>query len=133
MPANHKKYSGSDNICEVAWFNGNNGGSEICGTPPSNITGTKPVKTKIANKLGLHDMNGNVSEWCWDGQPGPYGEYPQTTPDGDTTSDDGSQRYFCGGHWSKTLKDDPDCSVYDYSYGSPASRIQNLGFRVVCK
>jgi formylglycine-generating enzyme required for sulfatase activity len=34
--------------------------------------GTQPVGTKIANELGIYDMNGNASEWCWDsrGYPG---------------------------------------------------------------
>ena len=41
------KYSGSNNIDEVAWYDGNSGGK------------THPVKRKRANELGLYDMSGN--------------------------------------------------------------------------
>ena len=48
------KYSGSNNIDDVAWYNDNSGSS------------THDVKTKQANELGLYDMSGNVEEWCSD-------------------------------------------------------------------
>lgn len=49
------KYSGSNDIDEVAWYDGNTGGK-----------GSRDVKTKAPNELGIYDMSGNVCEWVSD-------------------------------------------------------------------
>lgn len=50
------KYSGSNDMDEVGWFNRNSGGR------------THESCEKISNRYGLYDMSGNVWEFCWDPQ-----------------------------------------------------------------
>ena len=44
------RFSGSDDVYEVAWYYGNSDGK------------TRPVGTRLPNELGIYDMSGNVSE-----------------------------------------------------------------------
>lgn len=85
---------------------------------------TQAVGTYPANAFGLHDMHGNVWEWCSDW----YGDYvtsAQTNPAGDTT---GSRRLFRGGGWYDYAQ---DCRSADRGCGNPDYGGDFLGFRVV--
>jgi hypothetical protein len=42
------------------------GMTNVANPAQDNKGGTRPVGTLLANELGIHDMSGNVSEWCWD-------------------------------------------------------------------
>ena len=104
------KYSGSDDIDEVAWYYDNSGNK------------TQSVGQKKSNELGIYDMSGNVDEWCWDYYSGD--DLVNYDPKGGKT---GSDRVSRSGSW---YNDALYCEVAFRCSFSPSFRFYNLGFRV---
>lgn len=64
-------YSGGDSLDSVGWYWRNSGERYLLGfwhwsAIEQNHNQTKPVGGKTPNELGIHDLSGNVREWCWD-------------------------------------------------------------------
>ena len=84
---------------------------------------TTPVGSFPANAWGLHDMHGNVLQWCQDW----YGDYPQKDVVDPQGAEKGQFRVLRGGSWI----DGPwNCrSAYRVRYG-PGDRVDDVGCRV---
>jgi len=87
-------------IDDIAWFADNSAGR------PHDVGG------KAANPWGLHDILGNVWEWCWD----VYDEQVY-----------GSYRIFRGGGWAESAR---GCGASVRRRSHPTFAIDDLGFRL---
>ncbi|MDH4443511.1 MAG: SUMF1/EgtB/PvdO family nonheme iron enzyme [Akkermansiaceae bacterium] len=94
---------------QVAWHGGNSENK------------THPVGTKKPNAWGLHDMHGNVSEWCADWYGNTFTLPGGTDPSGPSTGVDRSLR---GGSWIT-----PDCRADSRGWSRPDARDYSIGFR----
>ncbi len=111
-----EEYCGGNDWESVAWYASNSGSK------------TQRVGTKSANRWGLHDMSGNVSEWvedCWNGS------YRGAPTRGEAwTSGDCSRRVVRGGSWYSWYFN-PALVRSAIRYGDGTSiRYGYLGFRV---
>jgi len=100
---NGYSYSGSNDPNEVAWYSDNSAGAD-CNY--SSGKGTWPVMTKNPNELGIHDMSGNVWEWCWD--------------------QSNNNRGYLGGGWFSVAY-----PVTVAAWLEPSQAYGNIGFRVI--
>ncbi len=102
------KYSGSNNLGSVAWYDGNSG------------LKTHPVAKKSPNELGIYDMSGNVDEWCSDW----YGDYSSGAQANPAVPLSGSERVFRGGSWFTS------CSSSNRGCIDPGDYFDFLGLRL---
>jgi len=86
--------------------------------------GTIEVGSFPANTFGLHDMHGNVWDWCNDWFSG-YGTGTQINPTGDSS---GSRGVLRGGSW---CSDAQDLHFANRDYYSPGDRVTDVGFRLL--
>ena len=83
---------------------------------------THTVGTKTANQLTIHDMSGNVYEWCRDR----YSDYPSSAQT-DYRGGSGTQRIFRGGGYSDI---ESDLQIGFRLSGSTELIDKAVGFRV---
>jgi formylglycine-generating enzyme required for sulfatase activity len=87
--------------------------------------GPAPVRSYEANRFGIHDINGNVSEWvedCW------HDNYQRAPTDGSAWVNPGcNRRVIRGGSWASS----PDQARSAFRLtASPTTTNARLGFRV---
>ncbi len=104
------KYSGSDNINDVAWYSGDD-------------KKTHDVKTKAPNELGIYDMSGNVMEWNKD-LFGDYSSEPQIDPTGAASGTDYIIRGGC------CLSAAEYCRMTIRSFLNPGGTSYGIGLRL---
>ena len=113
-------WNDADETKAVAWYSGNAGGT------------THPVGERRANALGLHDMSGNVWEWCFDRHDNNPASNDSAYEQGGIVTDpqgaaSGPYRVRRGGSWGGSAG---GCTVGRREDYSPDSRYNYLGFRL---
>lgn len=101
-----------DTIQKYAWFNDNSGGT------------THMAAGLAANQYGLHDMSGNVAEWCFD----MYGTYPMSSPSDPIGPDSGSTKVVRGGAYGDIPSSLASAARLQ---AAPDHRDGTIGFRCV--
>ena len=112
----NEKYAGTndeESLEDFAWYRANSNGQ------------TRFIGMKKPNGLGLHDMSGNVREWCSDWHGKDYYNYsPRENPQG---PDNGEYRVIRGGAWG--LPKGLARTTYRDA-AKPNQRRNDIGFRL---
>jgi formylglycine-generating enzyme len=110
------EFAGSNHIDEVAWYEANSHNE------------TKPVGLKAANQLGLHDMSGNVWEWCADDWLSDYTAMPTDGRPRISEPERARHRVIRGG---SSFGNEQSCRAAYRSSGWPDFSDHDIGFRLV--
>lgn len=111
------RYAGNADLNTVAWYHDNSAQQ------------SHPCAQKTANAFGLHDMSGNVWEWCWNSWDGDsYAEYQDKLRINTLTPETGTRKMGRGGSWYDSAE---HCRL-THRLASPLLSIDpGQGFRVV--
>lgn len=114
----NKKWAGTSNeFSSPGYFNFRD---KSCGLPFSRkliddgYSYSSPIGAFLPNELGLHDMSGNVAEWCMDAHE-------------EKKDPEGQYRIIKGGSWSSDLE---DLRWTAQSYAPPNQYHATVGFRL---
>jgi len=88
---------------------------------------THDVGGRTANPWGLHDMHGNVWEWCEDRYDSDYYDECDPSVTDPVGPGNGSYRVSRGGSWSYYAR---YCRSANRHYNDPSNRYNSLGFRL---
>jgi len=114
----YTSYAGSDQLKEVGWYSLNSHEE------------TKEIGRRPANDLGLHEMSGNVWEWCQDWYDGNF--YAKCREKGivknPVNEEEGLNRVGRGGSWFGAAG---YCRVSARLLWNPTNRNVDVGFRLV--
>ena len=110
-------YAGSDRLKDVGWYRENN-----------KPRGTKPVGRLLENELGIHDLSGNVYEWCEDDYHESYEGAPTEVSPWIDKPKRSSLRVLRGGYWLDLAR---HCRVSYRRRLAPDFRNNYVGFRLV--
>lgn len=114
-------YAGSNNANDVAWYN------VTVKTRPSGQQSTQRVGLLAPNQLGIYDMSGNLSEWCYDwfASYSNLGTGPFVNPIG---ADSGTEKVRRGGGWLNAVS---NVRVAVRNSDTPDTTHWGIGFRIV--
>lgn len=120
------EFSGSDNLDEVGWYELNSGPKEIVRIKHRvQNTAHREVGKKKPNQLGIHDMSGNVWEWCEDAYQPDISLIPGN---GEPYAGESDSRVLRGGcHHNFSIH----CTVSKRYEIAPRFGDECIGFRIV--